>query len=515
MASNCIQVYSDIQTHDNNPLRLEVSGSARISCPPNSALAPQQPSLGVLNVDDIWLRLSSALLFKLDIQIQDCSEDALFALHILNTISHLLCSAKASCGPIFACPYCWKGQNYNQLSYVESYGKRNANPFLSAAYTHVLPPAGVQVVTVREIEACFNFSMANVNAIKPPARGLQHSLHSIDPSCISNKLFFESMSAGGALSGLDADWVSLDDDSPFSSQEFKSSFSSKDSQITGPDDEQPSNERPRVEIADTYGISQRAALIPIIAKGIHSLLSTTSSLALKSRFAELEKNHQETPRAEENNLSDKLSNTRKVIKYLLWTKMQRKLLSPFPMRKLSPLKLHSSLSTSSQKQSTPAILPSETKGIISAPYCPILNMGEHDDFDCSTDSEDFLADELDELESKLVEEMIGAKNNKFSPTSPTLCSSPMLDEEKYDQDDVFCSDLDHNRIEAPMLDGLPKISSSPMISELSVDSDPILDDDENENNDTDLGDMILDIYSGVDNIDNVPGAGAANEEMLF
>ncbi|KAI1958635.1 hypothetical protein LOZ58_005041 [Ophidiomyces ophidiicola] len=460
-------------------------------------MAPQQPSLGVLNVDNIWLRLSSLWSdLCLSVLLEGCA--------VVSDGTNL----QRFCISI---PL---QQNYNQLSYVESYGKRNANPFLSAAYTHVLPPAGVQVVTVREIEACFNFSMANVNAIKPPARGFQHPLHSIDPSCISNKLFFESMSAGGALSGLDADWVSLDDDSPFSSQESKPSFSSKDPQITGPDDEQPSNERPRVEIADTYGISQRAALIPIIAKGIHSLLSTTSSLALKSRFAELEKNHQETPRDEENNLSDKVSNTKKVIKYLLWTKMQRKLFSPFPMRKLSPLKLHSSLSTS-QKQSTPAILPSETKGIISAPYFPIFNMGEYDDFDCNTDSEDFLADELDELESELVEEMLGAKNNKFSPTSPTLCSSPMLDEEKYDQDDVFCSDLDPNRIEAPMLDGLPKISSSPMIWELSVDSDPILDDDENKNNDTDLGDMILDIYSVVDNIDNVPGAGAANEEMLF
>ncbi|WEW55503.1 hypothetical protein PRK78_000934 [Emydomyces testavorans] len=391
---------------------------------------------------------------------------------------------------------------------------------------------------------------------------------STDPSAVQHGPSFDILLNNRIQ---DDDWVSLDADSPFSSQESISSCSSNASGapalVTSSDielsdqavqcytslldsglrsflcqqrfwlksciddnDEKPpvlSNLASYVLNPDYHcAISQRASLIPIIAKGIHSLLSTTQSSTLKSKLDDLEKIYRNTYNLQSTNPTatpDQAVDTRTILKCLLWTTMQHGLYTPYPTCRLSPLNTDSISSNSTLTKATNLSSPlAEAK--ITTPARPLpteqipddecLFTDEEEEDDETTDEEDLLKDLLEDDDHQFLNELL---------VSPTLPLSPMLDDDNNNNhhhhdplsDQALESDL-------TMLDHPSHLpSESPTIPAPWTHSDPILDDDDDdgdgdEDDHTDI-DMNIDVDSDIDisDSDSAHLSMHINQEMLF
>ncbi|PGH22955.1 hypothetical protein AJ80_03004 [Polytolypa hystricis UAMH7299] len=182
-----------------------------------------------------------------------------------------------------------------------------------------------------------------------------------------------------SISPGDEAWESLDSDSPFSSQSSLSSVPSRSPDLTKSENYdilKTAQYRPYLNLLDTafrrlfsnclsralpgistshvshptalaelspclfspgykLDISQRACFIPMIAKGMASLLNNSLSPLTASKFDQLKRTYEQRYQAGEENAIPE--DTRAMLKCFLWTTMQQGLFNPEAARKLSPL----------------------------------------------------------------------------------------------------------------------------------------------------------------------------------
>ncbi|KAK2813130.1 hypothetical protein FQN50_000807 [Emmonsiellopsis sp. PD_5] len=254
----------------------------------------------------------------------------------------------------------------------------------------IQPPPGIPYVYLQEIEISFSFSptypghddrpdkiprstsFEDLSALTNPRNDFLDYIPK--PSSGGDEIYYSSQST---IQSHDNDWMSLDDDSPFSSQQTSSSSYSSIPNNQGPEQQNTSSKpsyRPFLTLLNVgfrnllrgdpsrtasiitttiekpgptlsnfapsifcpryeTEITQRARFIPMISKGLAAMFDMSPSSELRSKLARI--NTSPTgcnyPEASTNEQS---ADGKSLLKMLLWKSMQRGLFSPETTRKL-------------------------------------------------------------------------------------------------------------------------------------------------------------------------------------
>ncbi|EEP80730.1 predicted protein [Uncinocarpus reesii 1704] len=426
---------------------------------------------------------------------------------------------------------------------------RHLNSLISNLDPRIQPPSGVPLASIQNVEACFEFTLSS-SEISPLLQDAnQSSLCTTNTTAVQYPErrpmtdYMLDCDMSEITSNLREDWVSLDGDSPFSSQSSISSSSSIGSNRAAYSN--TSNANPPGKMVQHYvslldsglrsflchqffqpeshvgrdlqtqmgilpslashalnanynrAISQRATFIPVIARGIHSLLSSTRSPVLKSKLDNLKHIYWKTYGPQNTVPTGEATddpNTRTILKCLLWTTMQHGLHCSHPASKLSPLTTDQEVSQTAPAKADQPV--SDPQIRISASAQPLGLTDNISHLECLFDTEaaveeDYFIDPFDNLETdQFFDELLEINQP----------SSPMLDDNASDKTAEF-------------------IDRSPQILAEFTDSDPILGEEDDDYDD--LMDIDIDIDSCIA-IDSTSSSNIAcltrcidNEEMLF
>ncbi|EAS33112.2 uncharacterized protein CIMG_04136 [Coccidioides immitis RS] len=528
MASHSIQLQPIPQIYDNGHVQLKVSGSLQAALSSAFASCPERLRA---TFENAWLW--SDLCLSVAPQNYQVVIDEIKAGQV-----HVLLPLK---------------RNFNYSAQLEMPRQQHLHSLVSCLDSHVQPPFGIPVVTVRHIEASFEFMLTESDSL-----GFAQNCYDLRryPAAIpadvctrSGLLFHYSLgdNAEESLSNPDEDWISLENDPTYSSQRSISSYSSDgygtvahlETSETGfpvktvrcyaslldlglrnflchqpfrlePDVEGGNtNENPDVlsnlasrilNLEYNRAIAQRISLIPVIAKGIHSLLSTTQSPELKSRLGSLARTYFDRYCFQDSSVSGTTNptpDTRTILKCLLWTNAQNGLSSSNLMSKLSPLQTGIPCSISPSRGWTHYDSLPETKPTMDTPF-EVFAQCLFDDG--GTDEEELFFDHLDTSDGN--QSLDGLL--EVATQSPAQFSSPMLDGAVVDETLEY---------EIEMLDHSSQPSLSPKFPTSFANSDPILDDEDDGHMRIDADHDISFNNSFSSNITHFPVC--SNEEMLF